>query len=140
MQKNQRNGSEQTTHLPHLYIFLTTPGPNRGILSNMKKQCKLVRVLSKTTMACAVVVSALTAYGNTNNIPNRLIDYETFLAHAAGVGRLRDERRVTEEQVIAMSVEPGTLIFDARRDDKNAPLHIKGAKHLNLSEITPGQI
>src|SRR5438552_4586240 len=106
----------------------------------MKKQCKLVRALRKTAMACAITVSASTAYGQTNNIPNRLIDYDTFLAHAADVGRLRNERRVTEEQFITMSAEPGTVIFDARSDDKYARLHLKGTKHLNFSEITADEL
>jgi hypothetical protein len=44
--------------------------------------------------------SALAARAETNNIPNRLIDYDTFLAHAADVGRLRAERRVNEPQFI----------------------------------------
>jgi len=106
----------------------------------MKKQCKLARTLCKTAVVCAVAVSALAAYSETNNIPNPLIDYDTFLAHAADVGRLRNERRVTEEQFIAMSTKPGTVIFDARSDDKYARLHIKGAKHLSFSEITGDEL
>jgi hypothetical protein len=74
----------------------------------MKTLCKPVRVLIKGATGCAVVLSAFAAYAQTNKIPNRLIDYDTFLAQAADVGRLRTERRVTEDQFIAMSAEPGT--------------------------------
>jgi hypothetical protein len=91
-------------------------------------------------MACAMVLSASAALAQTNDIPNRLIDYDTFLAHAADVGRLRSERRVTEEKFIQMSTEPGTVIFDARSDDKYARLHIKGAEHLSFPEITAGEL
>ena len=99
----------------------------------MKNQSKFVRACA---FACAGVLSALAANAGTNAIPNRLIEYDTFLSNAAMVGRLRNKRRVTEEEFIKMSAEPGTVIFDARSDDKYAGLHIQGAKHLNFSEIT----
>jgi len=106
----------------------------------MKKQCEFARTLRYTAVLFAAAVSVLAAYCETNNIPNPLIDYDTFLVHAADVGRLRNERRVTEEQFIAMSTEPGTVIFDARSEDKYARLHIKGSKHLSFSEITGDEL
>jgi len=93
-------------------------------------------ILKRTGFLSAIMVSILTAYGETNNIPNRLIDYDRFLNQAAEVGRLRNERRLTEEQFIAMATQPGAVIYDARSDDKYARLHIKAAKHLSFSEIT----
>ena len=86
----------------------------------------------KTATMCAVAGCGSFGYAETNGIPNPLIDYDHFLVHAADVGRLRDQRRVTEEKFIEMSAEPGTIIFDARSDDKYAKLHIKGAKHLSF--------
>jgi rhodanese-related sulfurtransferase len=97
-------------------------------------------LLRKLTWTTAALIAGFTAQAQTNNIPNRLIDYDSFLAHAAVVGRLRTERRVTEQQFIEMSAEPGTIIFDARSDDKYAKLHIKGATHLSFSEITAGEL
>jgi hypothetical protein len=82
------------------------------------------------------MVSILAAHCETNKIPNRLIDYDRFLSQAAEVGRLRNNRRLTEEQFITMASESGTIVYDARSDDKYARLHIKGAKHLSFSEIT----
>jgi len=105
----------------------------------MIKQSKWIQLLLKTGSVCVVAVS-LAACGETNNIPNALIDYDTFLARAADVGRLRNEHRLTEEQFIAMSEEPGTVIFDARSDDKYAALHIKTAKHLNFSDTTASEL
>ena len=96
-------------------------------------------MLTKTGIACSLAYSTL-ACGQTNNIPNRLIDYDKFLLNASEVGRVRNERRVTEEQFIAMSTEPGTVIFDARSEDKYAGLHIKGARHLSFSEITASEL
>jgi hypothetical protein len=37
-------------------------------------------------------------------------------------------------------MEPGTIIFDARSDDKYQKLHIKGAKHLSFPEITESEL
>jgi len=106
----------------------------------MKNQCEWGRLFGKTAVACAVVSTVLAASGETNNIPNPLIDYNTFLIHAVDVGRLRAERRLTEEEFLAMSSEPETVTFDARSDDKYARLHIKGAKHLSFSDITAGEL
>ncbi len=39
-----------------------------------------------------------------------------------------------------MATEPGTVIFDARSDDKYARLHIAGAKHLSFPEITADEL
>jgi len=106
----------------------------------MKNLLKKSRVVWKTAMMCAVAGCGSFGYAKTNGIPNPLIDYDHFLVHAADVRRLRDQRRVTEEKFIEMSAEPGTIIFDARRDDKYAKLHIKGAKHLSFPEITAEEL
>jgi phage shock protein E len=73
-------------------------------------------------------------------IANPLVDYDTFLTHAADIGKLRTERRVTEEKFIEMAAQPGTVVFDARSDDKYQKLHIEGAKHLSFTEITAPEL
>src|SRR5207248_2371263 len=94
----------------------------------------------QSAITCAVTLSALVSYAETNNIPNSLIDYDTFLTNAVAVRLLRSERRVTEEQFIGMATEPGTVIFDARSDDKYARLHIAGTRHLSFPEITADEL
>lgn len=106
----------------------------------MKKRHKWLRVLQGFTMGCVVPLSAGLAHAETNEIPNRLIDYNGFLVHAAEVGRLRCERRVSEEKFIELATEPGMVVFDARSDDKCARLHIKGARHLSFPEITASEL
>lgn len=68
--------------------------------------------------------------------PNPQIDYPGFLKDAEAVGKLRETRRVTEEQFLAMSAEAGTIVFDARNDGKYAQIHVKGAVHLDLTSAT----
>ncbi len=118
------------------YISLTRSTQGNGTLMSMKKPCTWVRVIERIAMSFAMVLLPLATHAQKNAIPNPLIDYDAFLRHAADVGHLRGERRVSEERFIEMSVEPGTVVFDARSDDKYSKLHIKGAKHLSFSEIT----
>jgi phage shock protein E len=106
----------------------------------MKMTCALIQWLNRTAMACTLTISAVAAGAATNDIPNRLIDYNTFLASAGEVGRLRDAHRVTEEQFIDMSAATGTVIFDARSTDRYNRIHIKGARHLDFSEITEAEL
>jgi hypothetical protein len=96
--------------------------------------------LTRTAFLCAFTLTGLTGFGQTNPIPNRLIDYKTFLAQAGEVERLRDARRLTEDQFITMAAEPDTIVFDARSDARYAGLHIKGAKHLSFPDITADQL
>lgn len=72
--------------------------------------------------------------------PNPNIDYEGFLANAMAVQKLRGERRVSEHDFIEMSREPDTIVFDARSDAKYQLLHVKGAKHLSLPDITAADL
>ena len=80
------------------------------------------------------------AAGFAADIPNPLIDYPAFETQVARVGKVRDERRVTERQFIRMAAEPGTVILDARSAEKFALLHIKGARNLSLPDITADEL
>lgn len=73
-------------------------------------------------------------------IPNRLIDYQAFLKDAQKVGELRMKHRVTEEQFLKLAALPTTVIYDARTKDKFEMLHVKGAKHLALTDVTADEL
>ena len=103
------------------------------------KRHSIGSVLKPALIVCFGVL-ALATQAETNKITNPLVDYDTFLAHAADIGKLRSERRVTEDEFIQMSAEPGTIVFDARSDDKYKMLHIKGARHLSFPEITAAEL
>jgi phage shock protein E len=74
------------------------------------------------------------------SLPNPLIDYKGFLDDAAKVQKLRSERRISEADFLRMTAERGTIVFDARSDSKFALLHVKGAKHLSLPDVTAGEL
>ena len=69
-------------------------------------------------------------------IPNRLIDYPTFERNVEKVGKLRAQRRVTEDEFIRMAADPNTVILDARSAERFQLLHVKSAKNLSLPDIT----
>ena len=69
-------------------------------------------------------------------IPNERIDYPTFMQIAQKSGPVREKRRVTEEEFMAMAAEPGTVVLDARSADKYALRHIRGAVSLPFTDFT----
>src|SRR4051812_14730937 len=73
-------------------------------------------------------------------IPNRLIDYPAFLKGAEQVAGLRETHRLTEEEFLRFAVDPGTIVFDARSEQKFRLLHVKGAKNLSLPDITAEEL
>jgi phage shock protein E len=89
------------------------------------------------TLAVFAVVAGLQAADLTKPAQqNPLIDYPGFLNDAATVGKLRESRRVSEEEFQRMAAEPGTIVFDARSDSKYEMLHVAGAIHLALTDAT----
>ncbi|MGZ4963315.1 MAG: rhodanese-like domain-containing protein [Limisphaerales bacterium] len=83
---------------------------------------------------------SLSVIAQTNKIPNPLIDYAAFQRQVKGVGPLREKHRLTEDQFIQASIEPDTIILDARSSDKYAMLHIKGARNIPLTDFTAAEL
>lgn len=77
-----------------------------------------------------------TVIGQKDVIPNPAIDMEGFLGTAREAAQHRDSRRLTEEDFIKMSREPGVVILDARSKEKFDELHITGAINLSFPDIT----
>ena len=97
-----------------------------------------MRTINQLLVTLTVFCSLATAEDKPE--PNPLIDYKGFLENAAKVEKLRNERRVSEADFIRLAAQPGTIIFDARSDSKFALLHIQGAKHLSLPDITAAEL
>lgn len=70
------------------------------------------------------------------DIYNPAIDMPGYLDIAEEAAWHRAGRRLTEEDFILLSKEPGTLILDARSKQKYDELHIKGAVNLSFPDIT----
>jgi hypothetical protein len=68
-------------------------------------------------------------------IENPAIDMEAYMRIAREAAEHRETRRLTEEEFILMSQEPGTIILDARSSEMYKLLHVKGAINLSFPDI-----
>ena len=93
---------------------------------------------SKIAVAALVIVSfALAASAQkTVEIANPAIDIKGYLKIAGEAADHRSKRRLTEEEFIKISMEPGVIVLDARSKQKYDELHIKGAVNLSFPDIT----
>ena len=83
-------------------------------------------------VGCVAGVSAQKA----RYIPNPSIDMKAFLKIAAKAAEHRETHRLTEDEFIEMSKEPGVVVLDARSRQKYDELHIRGAVNLSFPDIT----
>src|SRR5262245_28646638 len=66
---------------------------------------------------------------------NPAIDMRGYLLVAEQAAEHRESRRVSEEEFIRMSREPGTIVLDARSKQLFDLLHVKGAINLSFPDI-----
>lgn len=69
-------------------------------------------------------------------IPNVQIDYEAFENTVAATGPLRESRRLTEAEFLAMLSEDNVVLLDARSAQRYEQRHIEGAISLPFTEFT----
>ncbi|BCX47255.1 rhodanese-like domain protein [Haloferula helveola] len=67
---------------------------------------------------------------------NPKIDYPAFIALSSEVAKIREKRRISEDEFLRMAAEEGTVILDTRSRANFEKLHVKGAIHLNFSDFT----
>ena len=76
----------------------------------------------------------------TGEISNPNIDMPGYLRVAHEAAAYRVDRRVSEEEFLRLSCEPGTVILDARSSEKYRELHVKGAINLSFPDITAASL
>ena len=96
----------------------------------------LASVACAQTMAQVTLARADTTKNAKAGINNPAIDMKGYLAVAAEAAKHRESRRLTEDEFIRISGEPGTIVYDARSQEKYNELHIKGAINLSFPDIT----
>ena len=87
------------------------------------------------TLAILSIVPLASAQTKTR-IANPAIDMDGYLRVSSEAAKHRAERRLSEDDFIRMSREPGTVILDARSKEKFDELHIQGAINLSFPDIT----
>src|SRR5262245_45625544 len=86
-------------------------------------------------MLCALLSAPLAIADTHAPIVNPAIDMEGYLRVSREAAQHRATRRVTEEEFLRMSREPGTIVLDARSAARYNDLHIKGAINLAFADI-----
>ena len=86
--------------------------------------------------AFTILCLASVALAQKPGIDNPAIDMDGYLRTANAAAAHRATHRVTEEEFIRLSREPGTIILDARSREKFDELHINGAINLSFPDIT----
>ncbi|WP_199186927.1 rhodanese-like domain-containing protein [Blastopirellula marina] len=69
-------------------------------------------------------------------LQNPQIDPKGFLKEVKLVQKVRELRRISEEDFIAMSQDPETIVLDARSAAMYKLLHVKGAVNLTFPDVT----
>jgi phage shock protein E len=95
-----------------------------------------VVVLAGLCVYCA----ALSAAEQRAPIVNPAIDVQAYLRVAGAATEHRESHRLSEDEFIRMSREPGTTILDARSKEKFDELHVKGALNLSFPDIAVGSL
>jgi phage shock protein E len=88
---------------------------------------------------CALLGVAVASTAIANERPelaNPAIDSAGYLRAAAQSAAHREARRLTEDEFIAASELPGTVILDARSRARYDALHVRGAINLSFPDIT----
>ncbi len=94
--------------------------------------------LRPLVLACTLALAAPFAHASESRaVPaNPAIDADGHLRDMKAALELRATRRITEEDFLRMSREPGTIVLDARSARRFAELHVKGAVNLNFADFT----
>jgi len=71
---------------------------------------------------------------------NPQIDYDGFAKQVQEVAKVREQRRVSEDEFIRMLHDPETIVLDARSKRMYDLLHVKGALHLSLPDMTEDEL
>jgi len=90
-----------------------------------------ILVLMLTVLSVIPLAKAQSKAG----IANPAIDMDGYLRVSLEAARHREARRLSEDDFIRLSKEPGTVILDARSREKFDQLHIKGAINLSFPDI-----
>ena len=93
-----------------------------------------IRLLLAASLVLGLALRA--SAGERPQMANPSIDMAGHLRVSDEAARHRQTRRVSEAEFIRMSRQPGTVILDARSQEKYDELHVKGAINLSFPDIS----
>jgi len=92
-------------------------------------------LLAALLSSAPLAASAPLAPVDTTAVANPAINMDAYLKVAREAADWRAGHRVDEAEFIRMSREEGTVILDTRSEGAYRMLHVKGAIHLDFSDI-----
>jgi rhodanese-like protein len=96
-----------------------------------------MRRIGLTFFALLLALSSLAA---DDKLANPKIDMPGYLKIAGEAASDRQSRRLTEEEFLRMSRQPGVVILDARSAEKFCELHVHGAVNLSFPDFTAANL
>ena len=84
----------------------------------------------------ATASSSDPAAADHRDLPNPSIDMSAFLRISTEAAAFRATHRLSEDEFLRMSQQPGAIVLDARSADMYRLLHVKGAINLSFPDIT----
>jgi hypothetical protein len=93
-----------------------------------------MQALVAVVLGWAAVVGG-TGANAVSAIENPAIDMPAFLLLSEEAAALREKHRVSEAEFLRLSRQPETIVLDARSQEKYDLLHVRGALHLDFSDI-----
>jgi hypothetical protein len=122
------------------YRFVA-PGGRAAAVESGKRTTNRSPAMKRVALAL-LIAAVLPSIGSPEDppakppVPNPAIDMDAFLRLSQEAAKHRATRRLTEDEFLKMSAEPGTIVLDARSKEKYDLLHIKGAINLSFPDIT----
>jgi len=93
--------------------------------------------MQEVRMSHVLLAIVLAISGEIDN-PN--IDMPGYLRVAHEAAAVRQSCRVTEDEFLRLSCEPGAVILDARSSEKFRELHVQGAVNLSFPDTTAASL
>ncbi|MEO8217295.1 MAG: rhodanese-like domain-containing protein [Acidobacteriota bacterium] len=91
----------------------------------------------RTVAATILFCTSIAATGGSQPAPdNPAIDMSGYLRTAQEAAQYRTTHRLSEDDFIRMSHEPGTIVLDARSAGRYNELHVRGAINLSFPDLT----
>jgi phage shock protein E len=88
------------------------------------------------TLSSGIALFLIVSMAGAGEPPNPAIDMEGHIRLTTEAAKVREARRLSEDEFLRMSRQAGTVVLDARSKEKYDELHVKGAVHLSFPDFT----
>ena len=94
-----------------------------------------MRYLTLSLGVSLLLLAPASAAEPKSSIPTPTIDMDGYLKVAAEAAKHRETHRLSEDDFLKMSKEPGTIVLDARSKEMYDLIHVQGAINLSFPNI-----